>query len=433
MNKDIQENKQENENAQIVPQDKAKITKIQEWLLRSYEFRNNVVTQQLEFKKVDDDQFSTFTDRMKTDIVIRLKEMRFSKPKEDLEDLLASSLIPDHNPIKDYFRDLKFAGFGYIDQLINCITLDQPERIIRDVEYKHLFADYFKKWLMACYLCSTGVCVNDVMLILIGAQGRFKTSFLNNICPKKLIEYRVCSHINPSLTDYNTSNYLAEKFIINVDDQMENIFGRDYNSMKAIVSAPDITNRKLYKATHQRRRRIANFCGSVNESRFLRDSNNRRYLCFAITDIDKDYINVDIDKMWAEVKQMAELLQSKYIFGREDYVTIDMMNAQFEAPTEEAETLMSLFKPVIDDNFDPYNDVYYMSFTEIISALKWYSENKNLKSYNLQTAMRKYGYTTKSYKKERFGKQPRNLYAVQLLNPLSPSVDFLRNKMKEYV
>lgn len=429
----MKETETKQDNPEVVPQEKAKITKIQEWLMRSYSFRNNIVTQQLEFKKAEDDNFSSFTDKMKTDIIIRLKEMRFSKPKEDLEDLLSSSLIEDYNPIKDYFHSLKFAGFGYIDQMVQCITLDHPEMMIRDKVYKDLFADYFRRWLMACYLCSTGVCVNDVMLILIGAQGRYKTSFLNNLCPAPLVEYRVCSHINPSLTDYNTSNYLAEKFLINVDDQMETIFGRDYNCMKAIVSAPDITNRKLYKATHQRRRRIANFCGSVNESRFLRDSNNRRYLCFAITDIDKDYINIDIDKMWAEVKQLAEISQSKYMFGREDYVTIDMMNAQFEAPTEEAETLQTVFMPVIDDKPEEDKTIYYMSFTEIIGILKTFSGNNSLKPYNLQTAMRKYGYQVKSYKKDRFGKQPRNLYAVQLINSYPIGQSWLPNKMAEYL
>jgi len=415
-----------------VPQEKVKITKIREWLMRAYEFRNNTVTQQLEYRSLDEDSYSSFTEKMKTDIIIKLKEMRFSKPKEDLEDILSSSMIEDYNPIREYFHKLQFKGFGYIDQLIRSITLDNPDRIIRDRPYRELFADYLKKWLMACYLCSTGRSINDVMLILIGAQGRFKTSFLNNLCPEALMEYRVCSHINPSLTDYSTSNYLAEKFLINVDDQMETIFGKDYNCMKAIVSAPDITNRKLYKATHQRRRRIANFCGSVNESRFLRDSNNRRYLCFAITDIDKDYISIDIDGLWAEIKYEAERLNSYYIFNREDYITIDMMNAMFEAPTEETETLQAVFSPVIDDNPDPDKTIYYMSFTEIMYILKLYSDNKALRAYNLQTAMRKYGYRTRSYKRDRFNNQPRNLYAVQLLNPYSQNISWLVPKLQIY-
>lgn len=392
----------------------AQIQKIKEFLEEAYDIRFNSITQTLEYREKNAIGYEQFTDQIKTDIIIQLKQLFFKKPKEDLDDLLNSSLIPKFNPIKEYFNSVSYEGEGYIDRLCRCIVLDDPDRLIDGKPYRQLFRSYFEKWLTACYLCASGRLVNDVMLILIGAQGRFKTSFLNFLTPKKLEDYRVCSHINPTLTDYNTSNYLAEKIFINVDDQMENIFGRDYNSMKAIISAPDITNRKLYRASHQRRRRIANFCGSVNESRFLRDSNNRRYLCFAITDIKAEYINIDIDAVWAEVKRKADKANIAYIFGKEDYRMIDLMNAAFEAPTEEAETLRTVFQPA-DEN--TRGTVYLMQFTEILQTLRIEAGNNQLKPYNLQTAMRKYGFQTRSCKQRRFNMQPRNLYPVQLINP----------------
>ena len=102
-----------------------------------------------------------------------------------------------------------------------------------------------------------------------------------------------------------------------------------------------------------------------------------------------------------------------YIFGKEDYRLIDLMNASFEAPTEEAEALTTIFQPA-----DPYVDnvFYYMQFTEILKVLRLHTGNNSLKSYNLQTAMRKYGYITRSVKQNRFAMQPRNLYAVKLVN-----------------
>ena len=394
----------------------AQIEHIRKFILEAYDFRFNTITQTLEYKEKQDPFFVPFNEKQKTDIIIQLKEQLFKKPKEDLDDLLNSSLIQEYNPIREYFEDLEYDGGNHIKELANCIRLDDPDKEINGYKYRDLFYHYFKSWMMACYLCSTGRLVNDVMLILIGAQGRFKTSFLNYLTPSPLVDYRVCSHINPSLTDYNTTNFLAEKLFINVDDQMENIFGKDYNSMKAIISAPDITNRKLYKSTHQRRKRIANFCGSVNESRFLRDSNNRRYLCFAISDISPDYSTIDIDKVWAEVKHYADTSNRLYIFGKEDYRMIDLMNTQFEAPTEEAETLRSIFAPVTDTDYpEPGKDIYYMSFAEIMKLLREESHNNQLKIYNLQTAMRKYGYEPHAYRKQRFSMQPRNLYPVQLI------------------
>lgn len=396
----------------VVPKT-AQIQQIKDFIDESYDVRFNSVTQTLEYREKNTIGYSQLTDQIKTDIIIQLKQLFFKKPKEDLDDLLNSSMIPRFNPLKEYFNSVPYNGDGHISQLANCIVLDEPDKEIDGVKYKDLFRAYFEKWLTACYLCSTGRLVNDVMLILIGAQGRFKTSFLNFLTPKSLEDYRVCAHINPTLTDYNTSNFLAEKMFVNVDDQMETIFGKDYNSMKAIISAPDITNRKLYRASHQRRRRIANFCGSVNESRFLRDSNNRRYLCFAITDIKPGYIDIDMDSVWAEVKRKADKSNVMYIFGKEDYRRIDLMNMSFEAPTVEAEILHSIFKPAEDNSREP---VFYMQFTEILQILKQESSDNYLKIFNLQTAMRKYGFQTRSVKLRRFAMQPRNLYPVQLIN-----------------
>lgn len=410
MTEDVKQEEQQEEKKKVVRT--AQIDQIQEYLMGNYAFRFNAITQTLEYRELMGIGYKPFTDKIKTDIVIQLKKNMMKKPKEDLDDLFNSSIIPEFNPIKEYFENTPYLGDGFIDKLCSCIVLAEPEREIGGWPYQTLFRAYFEKWLTACYLCSTGKLVNDVMLILIGAQGRFKTSFLNFLTPKRLEDYRVCSHINPSLTDYNTSNFLAEKFFINVDDQMEMIFGKDYNSMKAIISAPDITNRKLYRASHQRRRRIANFCGSVNESRFLRDSNNRRYLCFAITDIKADYINIDMDAVWAEIKHKADSANITYLFGKEDYKMIDLMNACFEAPTEEAEALTTVFRPA-----DGSGWVYYMQFSEILQVLKEYTHNNQLRSYNLQTAMRKYGYLTQSLRQQRFALQPRNLYALQLIKP----------------
>lgn len=431
MNKDkvtIVEDIEKQDKKPVVPKT-AQIQQIKDFIEESYDVRFNSITQTLEYREKNGGiGYEQLTDQIKTDIIIQLKQLFFKKPKEDLDDLLNSSMIPRFDPLKEYFNTTFYEGEGHISKLASCIVLDEPDRLIDGKPYKQLFRAYFEKWLTACYLCSTGRLVNDVMLILIGAQGRFKTSFLNFLTPNRLEDYRVCSHINPTLTDYNTSNYLAEKFFINVDDQMENIFGKDYNSMKAIISAPDITNRKLYRASHQRRRRIANFCGSVNESRFLRDSNNRRYLCFAITDIKADYINIDIDAVWAEVKHKADRANVTYIFGKEDYRIIDLMNASFEAPTEEAETLQTIFVPAPEN---ASGNVYYMQFTEILQVLRIESGNNTLKPYNLQTAMRKYGYATRSVKTRRFAMQPRNLYPVQLLNPDQRLIDRMYMYLKE--
>jgi 5-methylcytosine-specific restriction protein B len=85
-------------------------------------------------------------------------------------------------------------------------------------------------------------------------------------------------------------------------------------------------------------------------------------------------------------------------------------SADFEVQTEEAETLNTLFSP----SDEIHGVTYYMQFTEILQVLKDYTHNSHLKFYNLQMAMKKYGFITKSVKQRRFEMQPRNLYPVKI-------------------
>jgi predicted P-loop ATPase len=391
--------------------EKPRIIKIRDYILDTYNFRFNEVRCQNESHKRGTDDYIAMTDRIYSDLVIELKTLKFSKPKEDLDDILKSSLIKIYNPMKEYFENLEFKGTGYINQLSDCIQLDELHLDLPH-SYRSYFRDYFKKWLIASYFCSIGTNVNDMMFILIGPQGKFKTSFLNYLTPPALKEYLVTQHIIPSLTDYNTSSFLCEKFFINVDDQMEQIMGKDYNSMKAIISTTDVSMRRKYGKMHERRKRIATFCGSVNNPQFLRDSSNRRYLCFQITDISKQYSKVDIDNVWAEVVHEASKMGTSYVFGRNDYKLIEKLNEHFSSPTLEEESLKSVFLPTIIED----ENTYFLQFSEILKVLRYNTGDNNLKIYNLQTAMRKHGFESKSKKLERFNNSPRHIYQVCLLS-----------------
>ena len=107
---------------------------------------------------------------------------------------------------------------------------------------------------------------------------------------------------------------------------------------------------------------------------------------------------------------------------------IDKMNASFEAPTEESEALSTLLMPA-DPEID--KDIYFMQFTEILRVLREYTRNNSLKSYNLQTAMRKFGYETRSVKMSRFSMQPRYLYAVKLVQQTAYCCDLVQIYKKD--
>ena len=85
----------------IVPKT-AQIQQIKDFIDESYDVRFNSVTQTLEYREKNTIGYEQLTDQIKTDIIIQLKQLFFKKPKEDLDDLLNSSMIPRYDPMKEY-------------------------------------------------------------------------------------------------------------------------------------------------------------------------------------------------------------------------------------------------------------------------------------------------------------------------------------------
>ena len=87
-------------------------------------------------------------------------------------------------------------------------------------------------------------------------------------------------------------------------------------------------------------------------------------------------------------------------------------------PIQLAKDMIYTYTEVGMTVYDPFagsGTTYYMQFTEILRVLRDYTHNNQLKPYNLQTAMRKYGFNTKSVKQSRFDMQPRNMYPVAII------------------
>ena len=77
---------------------------------------------------------------------------------------------------------------------------------------------------------------------------------------------------------------LAEKFLVNIDDQLDLI--KDLRYLKSMFTLDKVTNRKAFDKYNPNRARICSFVASVNSSEFLTDDQNRRYLVFSVKDID---------------------------------------------------------------------------------------------------------------------------------------------------
>ncbi|MEQ9467909.1 MAG: VapE family protein [Ekhidna sp.] len=384
------------------PSKKHTILEVKDYLDLQYEFRRNELTLELEYRSLEEELFKVLDEAMINSIWIDLQIDGFKISDTLLIKILNSKLVGSHHPLKQYFKTLpKYDGKDHIQQLADSVVVSEDG--VEDIKVSDLWKPYLEKWLVGSVATAINRGTNHLCLILAGGQGIGKTTWLNKLCPKGMGEFLVCSHINPSLTDTTTANYLAEKWFMNIDDQLETIFGKDFNAMKAIITASDVTNRKTWHRFTRKRPRICSFMGSVNNTQFLTDTENRRYLVFQVQDIVLD-AKVNIDMVWS---QALHLLNQKYPywFNREEMDVLNKVNNLYRQTTPEEEWLVRLFEPC-----EPTDQrASYLMPSEILTQMNAFSGMK-LSIKKLAMAMDRMGFGKKISK--RINGQPRNVYPL---------------------
>lgn len=389
------------------PVKKTLINKIKDYLEAHYDIRINVLTMELEYREIGQEKFCILDDRQLNTIWMDIQNEGIKCTDSTLLKILNSNYTQTYHPIKDYFDDLsEWHDKDYIKELADTIAIADIE--IDDIKLNDLWYIYLKKWLVASAATCLGIGINQTCLILVGSQGSGKTTWLNKLCPESMKEFLVCSHINPSLTDKNTANFLAEKWFVNVDDQLETIFGKDFNSMKAIITAPFVTMRKLFHRLTKTRPRICSFMGSVNSPRFLTDSENRRYLVFTAQEINYRH-TIDMDRVWAQAKYLAKNNYS-YWFSHEEMKQLNRVNDIYKQSTPEEEWLLKLYEPC--DPKDP--KAFFMMASEMLSQMNAQSGLK-MSIKRLSQAMERLNFGDPISKRIK-GKGSRRVYAVRLIS-----------------
>lgn len=381
---------------------KHQILEVKDYLDLKYEFRRNDLTLEVEYRKVENKKFTVLDEARINSIWIELQVDGFKISDAVLIKILNSHLVNNHHPLKSYFDRLpKHDGIDHIQQLADSIEID--DAAVENIHLKELWKPYLQKWLVGSVATVLGKGTNQLCLILAGGQGVGKTTWLNRLCPNGLEDFLVCSHINPSLTDNTTANYLAEKWFVNIDDQLETIFGKDFNSMKAIITAPFVTNRKTWHKFSRKRDRVCSFMGSVNNTQFLTDTENRRYLVFKVRKVHFEH-KVEMVKVWSQALHLLEH-GFTYWFQQEEMRVLNVVNNMFRQSSPEEDWLIRLYEPCTADN----PQATFLMPSEILTKLNAYS-NMKLSIRKLNMAMEKLGFTNKVSK--RIHGQPRYVHPV---------------------
>lgn len=352
----------------------ATVEEIKSFLDGHVSLRFNEITSRVEFKAPTDDNLKSHTDSTDftdegiwTPINDRKVNSLWSKMsevtrvnKQDIYNIIESDYVPLFNPFTEYLSTLqsvesvrsvcqnKSPSVGEKDYIRE---LAQTVRVKGGEQEQMLWHLYLKKWLvgMVASWISDDV-VNNVILVLIGEQGAYKTTWFNYLLPPPLKQY-FYTKTNANRMSKDDILTLAQYALV-CCEELDTMRPAELNQLKAAVTMPSIDERAAYAHYHEHRKHIASFCGTGNSTQFLSDpTGNRRWLPFEVESIvsPRDH-PFHYEGIYA---QALALFKSgfQYWFTKEEIQELNHHNRQFETPHLERELVSLYFRvPMESEN-----------------------------------------------------------------------------------
>ena len=382
---------------------------IETYLSSYYEFRYNTVLGRTEYRSKEDAHFSK-VGRYEINTLRREldNDVGIITSSDNLYSIIESSFSPRVNPIQEYFKGLPLVDVSSsspfslkaIPELASCVVVRNSDK----------WLPYLTKWLVAVVANAMDdrECRNHTCLVLTGEQGKFKTTFLDLLCPPALHGYSYTGKIYPQEKD--TLTYIGQNLIVNIDDQLKALNKRDENELKNLITCPMVKYRIPYDKYVEEHPHLASFVASVNGNDFLTDpTGSRRFLPFEVLSIDIERAKaISMDNVYAEAKA---LLKSgfRYWFDDDEIAELYRESEDFQVQTAEMELLLRCFeKPTEDESYS------LMTTTEILTYLGIYT-HQPLVAKRMGEALKKAGYIKVS--KRRNGGSPIYVYKIRKILP----------------
>ena len=274
---------------------------------------------------------------------------------------LQSDLIPQVHPLREYILSLKQWTHDqpdWIDLVARQVKtlgphLTSPSRGGNEPESTlpleggdggGLWRLCFKKWFVAMVASwMKDEVVNHQVLVLIGKQGIYKTTWLEHLIPPHLRAY-ACKLANSADLNKDERLRIAEFGLISLDE-IDSMNNRELNQLKSVITATDVNERAAYAYTKERRVRLASFCASGNRRDFLTDiTGNRRWLPFEVESIQNPfYTTLPYDLMYAQAWALAQDPTFSYWFELDEIEVLEQHNQHFRDESNEEQLLPILF------------------------------------------------------------------------------------------
>ena len=305
---------------------------VEKFLSDLYDIRYNEVSNQIECRRVDDDDFS-YELLNENNIFRLLQQHNIGFGMANLLAMLRSDYVKRYNPFVEYFENLsKWDGKDHIKNLCKYISVKNQDR----------FNNHFKKMLIRTIACAIDTEeYNKHLFLFMGASHKGKTYFLRWLCPPNLKQY-FAENIS---TDKDSMIAICENFIINMDE-LAGLQKIEIRGLKSILSKDKVKVRLPFDKRPSLAPRRASFVGSTNEMEFLTDvTGSVRWLCFELTHIDQKYSKeIDNAQLWAQAYALYKKGE-KFSITADEIAENESTNVQHQVSTMETELIQKYFKP----------------------------------------------------------------------------------------
>ena len=261
--------------------------------------------------------------------------------KQHLLNVIESDYVGEYHPFRQYLEHLP-PWDGRSDHIL---AMSMSVQVRGDTDDQLLFAQYLKKWLV--WMVAAWVdplVVNNVILVLLGRQGTYKTTWFSRLLPPELRQY-FYTKTNATRMDKDDRLKLAQYGLV-CCEELDTMRPSELNQLKAAVTMVTIDERIPYERYPRHLPHVASFCGTGNNTQFLSDpTGNRRWLPFEVECIDppQEY-PFDYDGIYSQAYALYQQ-GFRYWFSQEEIEQLARHNEDYEAPHMENEMIDTFFYP----------------------------------------------------------------------------------------
>ena len=315
---------------------------IEQFLNDNYRLRRNMLSGKVEFKMRSEmtADYRPLTQEALNSIIIRALREGLDEecnPKADITMYVNSEEVRMYNPVLAFLNDLpQWDGQNHVARLFSRIPGLSSEQLA-----------YLSIWLrsaVAHWLQLDTMHGNEVVPVLIGAQGCGKTTFLRRLLPRQLREYYL-DHLNLS-NKFDKEMALTNNLLVNLDE-LEAIRPSQHAALKQTLSKNKVNGRPIFGKAQDDRPRYASFVSTTNNPHPLTDATgSRRYICISIPkgQLIDNTGDIDYEQLYAQVLYEIRELNAPYWFNNEEVIRIQQLNLAYMQQKDIAEMVKVCFR-----------------------------------------------------------------------------------------